>query len=172
MKSVPTQSAIAAMSLLAFLGIAAHAEPLAVGASAPQISAIDQDGKTVNLKDVYAKGPTLVYFYPKADTPGCTKQACSLRDDWSKLQEKGVQVLGVSADKPEAQKKFQQKHSLPFPLLADTDGQLAKAFGVSTTFGLPARQSFLIKDGKIAWNMPKASTAAHAADVLKAVESF
>jgi peroxiredoxin Q/BCP len=166
------KNAIITMSLLTFLGIAAHADPLAVGAPAPEISAIDQDGKSVNLKDVYAKGPTLVYFYPKADTPGCTKQACSIRDDWSKLQEKGVQVLGVSADKPESQKKFQEKYSLPFPLVADTDGQLAKAFGVPNTFGLTARQSFLIKDGKVVWNMLKASTAGHAADVLKAVESL
>jgi peroxiredoxin Q/BCP len=158
------------MGLLSFLGLAsfAGAEPLAVGAPAPEVKTVDQDGKEIDLKD-YAKGPTLVYFYPKADTPGCTKQACSIRDDWSKLQEKGIKVLGVSEDKPEAQKKFKEKHNLPFTLIADSDGKVAKAFGVPlNVMGMTARQSFLIKDGKVVWNMLKASTSEHASDVLKA----
>jgi len=162
------------MSLLAFLGLTAFAkaDPLAVGAPAPEIAAVDQDGKAVNFKDVYAKGPTLVYFYPKADTPGCTKQACSIRDDWKGLQEKGIQVLGVSEDKTEAQKKFQDKYQLPFTLIADNDGKVAQAFGVPTTMGFAKRQSFLIKDGKVAWNMLKASTETHAKDVLAAYEEL
>ncbi len=161
------------MSLLSVLGLAASAEPLAVGAPAPDISAPDQDGKTIAFKEVYAKGPTLVYFYPKADTPGCTKQGCSLRDDWSALQAKGVQVLGVSTDKPEAQKKFQDKYKLPFPLIADSEKKVAAAFGVPVNvLGMTSRQSFLIKDGKIAWTMPKASTSDHAKDVLAAVAAL
>ena len=162
------------MGLLSFLGLAsfAGAEPLAVGAAAPEVVSVDQDGKPVDLKD-YAKGPTLVYFYPKADTPGCTKQACSIRDDWSKLQEKGVKVLGVSEDKPEAQKKFKEKYNLPFTLIADSDGKVANAFGVPlNVVGMASRQSFLIKDGKVVWNMLKASTSTHAADVLKAYEEL
>jgi thioredoxin-dependent peroxiredoxin len=163
-----------AMGLLSLLGLAsfAGAEPLAVGAPAPEVTSVDQDGKPVDLKE-YAKGPTLVYFYPKADTPGCTKQACSIRDDWSKLQEKGIKVLGVSEDKPEAQKKFKEKHNLPFTLIADSDGKVAKAFGVPiNVMGMTARQSFLIKDSKVVWTMPKASTSSHAADVLKAYEEL
>lgn len=160
-------STLLAMSLLSILGLAAKAEPLAVGADAPKISAPDQDGKTVNFADVYAKGPTLVYFYPKADTPGCTKQGCSLRDSWADLQGKGIQVLGVSTDKPESQKKFKEKYNFPFPLIADHEKKVAEAFGVPTMV-VSARQSFLIKDGKVVWNMTKASTATHAADVLKA----
>ena len=160
------------MSLLAFLGLSAHAEPLAVGAPAPGITGVDQDGKTVKFKDVYAKGPTLVYFYPKADTPGCTKQGCSLRDSWAGLQAKGIQVLGVSEDKVDAQKKFHDKFSFPFQLIADNDGKVAEAFGVPTTAGFAKRQSFLIKDGKVAWNMLKASTDTHAADVLTAYEQL
>ena len=162
------------MSLLSLLtfGLVADAEPLAVGAPAPQVSAVDQDGKTVNFKDVYAKGPTLVYFYPKSDTPGCTKQACSLRDDWSGLQAKGIQVLGVSGDKTEAQKKFQEKYKLPFTIIADNDSKVAEAFGVPTTAGIAKRQSFLIKDGKIVWNMLKASTETHAKDVLAAYDGL
>ena len=163
-----------AMGLLSLLGLAsfAGAEPLSVGAAAPQVTAVDQDGKAVALKD-YTKGPTLVYFYPKADTPGCTKQACSIRDDWSKLQEKGIKVLGVSEDKPDAQKKFKEKYNLPFTLIADSDGKVANAFGVPVNVvGMTARQSFLIKDGKVVWNMIKASTSSHAADVLKAYEEL
>jgi peroxiredoxin Q/BCP len=154
------------------LSLTASAESLQVGAPAPEVSAPNQEGAIVNFKDVYAKGPTLVYFYPKADTPGCTKQACSIRDDWSVLQEKGIQVLGVSGDKPEAQKAFQDKYKLPFTLIADHEGKVAKAFGVPNKNGISKRESFLIKDGKIAWTMPKASTTGHAQDVLKAYESL
>ena len=165
------------MSLLALFGLSAFAkaDPLAVGAPAPEISAIDQDGKTVNFKDVYAKGPTLVYFYPKADTPGCTKQGCSIRDSWSDLKTKGIQVLGVSEDKPESQKKFQEKYNLPHTLIADSDGKVAKAFAVDMMpiVGLTKRQSFLIKGGKVVWNMLKdTSTDTHAADVIKAFDAL
>jgi thioredoxin-dependent peroxiredoxin len=160
------------VSLLSF-SVAAHAAPLAVGAAAPEISGTDQHGKTVDLKEVYAKGPTLVYFYPKADTPGCTKQGCSIRDAWSDLQAKGVQVVGVSEDSVEAQKKFADKYNLPHTLIADADGKFAAAFGVDMMGKVTSRQSFLIKDGKVAWNMLKGtSTATHAADVLKVVEDL
>jgi peroxiredoxin Q/BCP len=153
---------------LAILPLMAKGEPLVVGASAPDVTATDQDGKTVNFKDIYAKGPTLVYFYPKADTPGCTKQACSIRDDWSALQAKGIQVIGVSGDTATDQKAFIEKYKLPFTLIADAD------FKVADAFGSPHRQrnSFLIKDGKVAWTMLKASTATHAQDVLKAYEGL
>jgi peroxiredoxin Q/BCP len=148
--------------------------PLAVGAAAPDITAKDQDGKAVVFKDVYGKGPTLVYFYPKADTPGCTKQGCSLRDHWEKFTAKGIQVLGVSGDKPEAQKAFRDKFTFPFPLIADDDGKVAAAFGVPALRpGVFKRTSFLVKDGKIAWKMTdKTTTETHADDVLKAAEAL
>lgn len=152
----------------------AAAAPLAIGAPAPDVTAKDQDGKAVSFKDVYAKGVTLVYFYPKANTPGCTKQGCSLRDNWSGLQAKGVQVLGVSGDKPEAQKAFRDQFTFPFPLIADDDGKVAAAFGVPAMKpGIFKRTSFLVKDGKVAWTMTdKTTTETHAADVLKAVEGL
>lgn len=162
MKTFRTLFALAALSVFA------KADPLPVGSAAPEATAPDQNGMNVSLKEVYAKGPTLVYFYPKADTPGCTKQACSLRDEWASLQEKGIQVLGVSGDKPEAQKKFEQKYTLPFTLLSDPEGKLAAAFGVPFTAGISKRMSFLIQGGKVAWTMPAASTVDHAKDVLKA----
>jgi peroxiredoxin Q/BCP len=151
----------------------AFADPLAVGAAAPQISAKDQDGKVVKFSEVYAKGPTLVYFYPKANTPGCTKQGCSLRDSWTEFQGKGIQVLGVSGDKPESQKNFRDKFTFPFPLIADDDGAVAKAFGVPSILGITSRMSFIVKDGKVAWTMTsKTTTQTHAADVLKALEGL
>jgi thioredoxin-dependent peroxiredoxin len=169
MKLIKYLSTAAGLIGLAFC---AHGEPLQVGAPAPDVSAVDQNGKPIKFKDVYAKGPTLVYFYPKADTPGCTKQACSIRDDWSALQGKGIQVLGVSGDTPEDQKKFEEKFKLPFTLVADHDSKVADAFGVPHKGTIAQRQSFLIKDGKVVWTMPKATTATHAQDVLKAYEDL
>ncbi|MDQ3620926.1 MAG: peroxiredoxin [Verrucomicrobiota bacterium] len=166
------KTSLAMLCSLVSLALFAKGEPLAIGAPAPALKAADQDGKEVDLQKVYAKGPTLVYFYPKADTPGCTKQACSLRDEWTRLQEKGVQVLGVSGDKPEALKAFQEKYKLPFTLVSDPDSKLAEAFGVPRKGAIASRQSFLIKNGKIAWNMLKASTATHAEDVLKAYQEL
>jgi thioredoxin-dependent peroxiredoxin len=155
------------------LGVVAHADPLQVGAAAPQASGVDQDGKAIDLKDFYAKGPTLVYFYPKADTPGCTKEGCSLRDNWKALQDKGIQVVGVSEDTTDEEKAFHEKFHFPFPLLADHDGKVATAFGVPLNNGHAKRQSFLIKDGKVAWNMlDKTTTETHGTDVLKAYDGL
>jgi peroxiredoxin Q/BCP len=147
---------------------------LDAGAPAPQVTAPDQDGRPVAFQDVYAKGTTLVYFYPKADTPGCTAQACSLRDSFATLQGENLQILGVSRDTPEAQKKFREKYQLPFTLIADKDGKVAEAFGVPGILGLPvsSRQSFLIKDGKIVWTSPKAKTKDHAAEVQAALDAL
>ena len=163
-------------SILATFSLAMSAfsadAPLAVGAAAPETSAMDQDGKAVIFKDVYAKGPTLVYFYPKADTPGCTKQGCSIRDNWEKLQAKGIQVLGVSEDDIAPQKAFAEKYKLPHTLIADSDNAVAKAFGVPTLLGISKRQSFLIQDGKCVWNQLSASTDKQAEDVLKAYDAL
>ncbi len=166
------KATLSALFSLAVLPIASQAEPLAVGAAAPDVSGKDQNGKTVRFKDVYAKGPTLVYFYPKADTPGCTKQGCSIRDSWSDLTAKGIQVLGVSEDGVEAQKAFAEKYTLPHTLIADADGKVAAAFQVEMRGKITSRQSFLIKDGNVVWNMLKATTDTHAADVMKAVEAL
>jgi peroxiredoxin Q/BCP len=145
-------------------------EPLAVGASAPEVTALNQDGESVSLGELYQRGIVLVYFYPKADTPGCTKQACSLRDAFTELSDRGVTVVGVSADRPEVQKKFQEKYSLPFTLMADTDRKIIEAFGVPTTLGITSRQAFLIQDNKIIWRDLKASTSEQAADVLAVLD--
>ena len=168
--------ALVFFGFLIFVVSVAHATPLAVGAPAPLISAVDQRGHAVNFADVYAKGITLVYFYPKAGTSGCTAEACSLRDSYDKLHADGLQIVGVSRDTPDAQKHFQDQYKLPFTLIADTDGKVAAAFGVPMMMGglLPVaeRQSFIVKDGKIAWNSLKAQTKGSAAEVQKALDGL
>ncbi len=157
------------MGLLTFFGILPPANALDTGSDAPAPTATNQDGGQVSFADVYKKGVTLVYFYPKADTPGCTAEACSLRDSYADLTALGVQVIGVSEDNSGDQKKFQDKYKLPFTLIADTDGAVAKAFGVPLLGKFAKRQSFIIKDGKIAWLDLNASTAKQGDDVRKAL---
>jgi peroxiredoxin Q/BCP len=171
----PLMPARATVLILAMFSIfSPRSQAIEVGAPAPSVTAPDQDGKAVNFGDVYGKGITLVYFYPKAGTPGCTAQACSLRDAFAALHGEGLQILGVSRDTPEAQKKFQEKQHIPFTLIADADGKVAKAFGVPGVFGLPisSRQSFIIKSGKVVWASLSAKTAEHAAEVQAALDSL
>jgi peroxiredoxin Q/BCP len=147
-----------------------NAEPLEVGDSAPALEVTDSDGSTVDLGEVYRSGPTLVYFYPKADTPGCTAQACDLRDSFEDLQDAGLRVVGVSADGVNAQARFKEKHSLPFLLVSDPGKELISAFGVPTRMGFASRQSFLVVDGKIAWRDLGAAPKTQARDALAALE--
>ena len=126
----------------------------------------------MNFADVYAKGTTLVYFYPKAFTGGCTAEACSLRDHYADLAGKGLQIIGVSRDDAATQLKFQQSNKLPFTLVADTDGKVGEAFGLDKITPVESRESFLIKDGKIVWNSPHAQTKGSADEVTKALASL
>ncbi len=164
--------AIPIIVLVSFLSIAAtQAEPLDVGDDAPLLVTTDQNGAEVNLRQELAEGTSLVYFYPKADTPGCTKQACNLRDEFEALTEAGIKVFGVSADTVEDQKMFSDKFSLPFTLLADKDGKVIEAFGVPTRGpGLASRQSFLIRNGKVIWRDLKAQPASQAQDAIAAAK--
>lgn len=148
------------------LASSATAEPLADGAVLPAVSQKNQLDQLVKLDESGATGYLLVYFYPKADTPGCTKQACSLRDSYADLTQSGVKIYGVSADSVKSQKAFHEKFKLPFELLADEDGTVIKAFGVPSTMGFAKRQAFLFKDGKLVWRDLSASTAEQAADVM------
>jgi peroxiredoxin Q/BCP len=153
--------------------LSSGATPLEVGAEAPALSVKNSEGEQVDLEAVYEKGPTLVYFYPKADTPGCTAQACNLRDSFEDLTGAGVQVIGVSADSVKAQAAFKKKYSLPFTLVADDDLQLIKAFGVPTRMGsFASRQSFLVVDGKVAWRDLSASPKSQSKDALAALNSL
>lgn len=146
---------------------------LKTGDTAPDFTLPDQAGTPVSLSGF--RGRTVVlYFYPKDNTPGCTNEACSFRDHYAALQEKGVVVLGVSPDSEASHQKFASKHDLPFPLLADTDHAVAEAFGAwgeKSLYGRKfmglLRSTFLIDgDGVIrhVWKKPK--TAIHAEEVL------
>jgi thioredoxin-dependent peroxiredoxin len=163
---------LSAMNFLDWLGLTNAGKPLEVGAAAPDAVSRDEQGHDVRLADLYDDGFTLVYFYPKADTPGCTAQACSLRDDFTELQARGVRVVGVSADAPESQLRFKAKYRLPFVLLADRERTVARAFGVPLMLGMTHRQSFLIKGGRIVWRDLSASTRAQARDILNALEKL
>ncbi len=176
------KTSIAGAALLVFLGCAptattatptsptASGSPLAAASlnqAAPTPKAVDQNGAPVDFAALYKAGPVLVYFYPKADTPGCTAQACSLRDSYEKLTDAGLTVVGVSTDGQAAQKAFQEKYKLPFTLVSDPEGAVLKAFGVSAGFGgFANREAFLIKDGVTVWHDSSASTAKQADDVL------
>ncbi|MEM9480299.1 MAG: peroxiredoxin [Verrucomicrobiota bacterium] len=147
------------------------AEPLEVGDAAPKVKSEDQNGDKVDLGEKFKEGTYLVYFYPKADTPGCTKQACNLRDEFEAVKKAGLEVYGVSADTAEDQKAFADKYELPFTLLADKKGDVIEAFGVPTSpRGMSARQSFLIRDGKVIWRDLKASPATQAKDAIEAAK--
>jgi peroxiredoxin Q/BCP len=152
------------LSLFPFLGNAA--EKLAVRAKEPDVTCNDQDGKPVDLAKTGGQGYLLVYFYPKASTPGCTKQGCSLRDAWSQLQKQGVKVYGVSTDNESSQKQFKEEQSFPFALLADKDKAVTEAFGVKNLIGMASRSAFLFKDGVCVWVDPKGSTSDQAEQVL------
>ncbi|HZZ58700.1 MAG TPA: peroxiredoxin [Opitutaceae bacterium] len=179
MKSLPRFVVLLAVGAM-FLGLGskkAKAEELKVGDPAPDVSGVTETGAKLNLADVYKQQPyTLVYFFPRAGTAGCTAQGCSLRDAYAELTQKGIAVVGVSTDSVQAQEAFKEKEQFPFTLIADPDKTVISAFGVPTRkipgFGeIAARQAFLIKDGKIVWCDYKAATSKQAADVLKVVDS-
>ena len=147
---------------------------LAAGAPAPQFTLPGRSGNTVSLSDFAGKGCVLVYFYPKDDTPGCTKEACSLRDGFAPLREAGVTVLGISPDGADSHNAFAEKYSLPFELLTDADHAVHEAYGVwgPTPWGVgTVRTSFLVgPDGKILQVFDKVDVENHAQQVLEALK--
>ncbi|WP_017717656.1 peroxiredoxin [Kamptonema formosum] len=139
--------------------------PLAVGTVAPDFTVKDTNGNTVSLSD-FAGKTVVLYFYPKDDTPGCTKQACSFRDTHTEYLGKEIVVLGVSRDDQESHQLFTQKYNLNFPLLADVDGVLTKAYDVDGG-GYAKRVTYVIDpEGKIAVVDAAVNTATHAQDIL------
>ncbi|MEZ4225674.1 MAG: peroxiredoxin [Polyangiaceae bacterium] len=151
---------------------AAAASPtslLTVGAAAPALEVKAHNGEVVDLTKLRGK-PVVVYFYPKDDTPGCTVEAQGIRDDWSEFTKLNAVVIGVSTDDNESHKAFAEKHELPFLLLPDKDGAIAKAFGVSLTLGYAKRVSFVIdKAGKISKVFPNVTPKGHAKELAAAI---
>lgn len=147
---------------------AANAAPQ-VGDKAPDVSAPLSDGTTFHLHDWLARAPIVLYFYPKDDTPGCTTEACGLRDDITAYRGLKATVVGSSYDSVESHKKFIAKYNLPFPLIADTDKSVAKAFGVGE-FLYSKRSTFIIgKDGRILYANPKVDPKTHSQEVRDAL---
>ncbi len=148
------------------------------GNSAPDFSGIDQDGKSISLADF--KGQKVVlYFYPKDDTPGCTAQACNLRDNYSELLNKGINIIGVSPDTSAKHQKFITKYNLPFPLIADIDKSLIQAFGVwgekkfmGKVYDGIHRTTFVInEEGIVVKRIDKVKTKDHTNQILEALSS-
>ena len=147
---------------------------LAADTEAPDFTLKDQDGQRVSLRDLRGKWVVL-YFYPKDDTPGCTKEACSFRDNHGQLQQRGAVVLGVSGDSEASHRKFADKYELPFPLLVDADHEVAKAYGAwgtksnyGRTYEGVIRSTFVMgPDGRIAKVWPKVKPAEHGQEVLR-----
>lgn len=145
---------------------------LEIGDPAPDVSGINHLKQSIHFKDLAGPGYLLVFFYPRANTPGCTAQNKSLRDDFKLLTQKGIKIVGVSTDPAEKQKDFHDSLGLPFDLIADEKEVVAKAFGVPVRFGFASRQAFLIHMRKIIWVDHDASTDKQAEDVLNAIDSF
>jgi peroxiredoxin Q/BCP len=150
------------------------AETPKVGDQAPLIEGKDQDGKNWKLADQVGKKVVLLYFYPKDDTPGCTKEACGFRDRMEDLKKDKVQVIGVSFDSGASHQKFITKYNLNFPLLADTDGKIAAAYGVKMADKNMARRvSFLIgTDGTIKHVTDSPNADVHLSETKDAVEKI
>ena len=145
---------------------------LRVGDRAPDFSLLDERGLPVSLKDYLGKKTVVLYFYPKDFTAGCTAEACSFRDNYKSILDKGAAVVGVSLDSVESHLRFSQKYSLPFTILSDRSKEVAKAYGVLGVGGFLAKRiTFIInKDGKITHIFPKVDVKQHSEAVLKALE--
>ncbi len=144
----------------------ASAGELTVGKAPPTFSVTAHDGTKIDLKERLGKQPIVVYFYPKDETPGCTTEACSFRDNWVALEKANVLLIGVSADSLDSHKAFAEHHKLPFKLVSDADGAIAKSYGVPFQ-GYTGRQSFVIgKDGNVKKIYRTVDVTAHAQQIL------
>jgi len=162
------------MAGIMFFGMAFGAQGASlIDEMAPDFTMQDQDGKSHTLSE-YKGQKVVVYFYPKDDTPGCTKEACSIRDDYSLFEKNGIQVFGVSYDDMKSHKKFAEKYDLPFTLLSDLDKSVSKAYGADGFF-VPSRKTYLIdKKGVLRKIYENVTVTGHGPEILadfKALET-
>ena len=144
-----------------------NAENLSVGNPAPDFTLQDSVGNSYSLSSYKEKNPVIIYFYPKAGTPGCTKQACGIRDSFGKFKENEIVVLGISVDSKESIKDFINDNELNFPLLSDENKEVSKAYGVLNNIGLDSRITFIVdKNGNIANILRDVDVETHADDVF------
>ncbi len=157
------------LSLAAMVAFGARRVTLKAGDVAPVFEATDQHGAVVRLDQFRGKADVVLYFYPKDGTPGCTAQACSLRDGYKKIEAAGAVVLGVSADSAESHAAFAAKHHLPFSILPDPKGEIIRMYGVGMpVIGISKRVTFVIgRDGVIREVIPDARTGDHDRQVLE-----
>lgn len=160
---------------LAIFGFGASAKSqVANGTKVPDFELKDQNGQNFKLSDALAKGPVVVYFYPKDDTPGCTKEACSFRDSFEQFKDEGVQVVGISSDDVASHKKFAEKYKLPFTLLSDEDNKVRKLFGVPKTMMLPGRVTYVLDKNGVVVHQFNSMTKAeqHVEEAIAAVRKM
>jgi len=161
------------MGLFDFLG--GGKPKIGVGDEAPDFELLDRAGRAVRLRDFRGKQPVVLYFYPKDDTPGCTKEACSFRDQYEDFQTLGAEVLGVSSDSTESHARFGEKYDLPFRLLSDRGGLARKAYGVPSTLGvIPGRVTFVIDTAGVVRHVfnSQAQATRHVTEALAILRSL
>jgi len=164
-KNIKIYLTILAGTLLAYCG--GTADNISVGDDAPNFTLEDSEGTSFTLSDYKDKSPVVIYFYPKANTPGCTKQACGIRDDFSKFEENGITIFGISVDDKKDIKEFIDDYDLNFALLSDSEKTTSESYGVLNKLGFASRISFIIdKQGKIAKIMKDFDIDKHSNDVL------
>jgi len=160
---------LAVVCFIAYQALSVAADVPKVGSAAPDFTLPDAQSKTHSLAD-YAGSWLVLYFYPKDDTPGCTKEACSFRDDLFQLEKLGAKVVGISVDDTESHAQFARKYSLPFPLLSDKDGKVAGRYGALMNLGIikkAKRYTFLINpQGKIAKVYLSVDTSRHSQEII------
>jgi peroxiredoxin Q/BCP len=160
------------LAAVGFLAAAVTQAALKAGDKAPDFSAPLSDGTTFHLADWLAKAPLVLYFYPKDGTPGCTAEACGLRDDFDAFRGLNATVVGVSYDSIASHKQFIKQNKLPFPLIADTDKKVADAFGVAGTFGAKRSTFILGRDGVILYANPSVNPSTHSREIRDVLKSL
>src|SRR5918995_6122128 len=146
-----------------------------IGSVAPDFTLPSQSGEIVNLKNFVGSKPVVLFFYPKDDTPGCTKEACAFRDDYEQFGKLDAEVIGISADSVESHRSFAAKHNLPFTLVSDEGGKVRKLYGVPNTLGLfPGRVTYVIDRKGVVRHVfsSQVGTVQHVEEALEALESI
>ena len=156
------------LASIILIGCGGNTENLSVGSEAPNFTLQDSDDNSYTLSDFESKSPVVIYFYPKANTSGCTKQACGVRDDYAKFEESGIKIFGISVDSKESIKEFINDYQLNFPLLSDSDKKVAEAYGVLNNIGVASRVTFIVdKQGNLANIIRDVDVEQHSAQVFE-----